>query len=180
LLWIMLLGATDSEPARITLLDFIGHEGARILTFFSYASGDDATVGADLDTLAQLVAQERLRPTVALTVDWQDIDRLLGAMRAGDVAGKALLTVTQPCACDGGEGISKTANSDVRRRVRGVAAVARGPFVVRRLGCAGDHRCRSRGQQRRDRPSRLAVNVGFDFPGGEFEPGKAGNAPARC
>src|SRR5256885_676603 len=50
---IMLLGATDPQPARITLLDFIGHEGARILTFFSYA-GDDAAIGPDLDTLAQL------------------------------------------------------------------------------------------------------------------------------
>lgn len=92
---IILLGATDPQPARITLLDFIGHEGARILTFFSYA-GDNATIGTDLDTLAQLVALGRLRPIVSLTVDWDDIGRLFDAMRDGKLAGKTVLTVTSP------------------------------------------------------------------------------------
>ena len=92
---IMLLGATDPQPARITLLDFIGHEGARILTFFSYA-GDDAAIGPDLDTLAQLVAQGRLHPTISIAVDWKDVGRLLDAMREGKLAGKTVLTVTSP------------------------------------------------------------------------------------
>jgi len=92
---IMLLGVTDPQPARITLLDFIGHEGARILTFFSYA-GDDAAIGPDLDTLAQLVAQGRLHPTISIAVDWKDVGRLLDAMREGKLAGKTVLTVTSP------------------------------------------------------------------------------------
>ena len=87
--------ATDPQPARITLLDFIGHEGARILTFFSYA-GDDAAIGPDLDTLAQLVAQGRLHPTISIAVDWKDVGRLLDAMREGKLAGKTVLTVTSP------------------------------------------------------------------------------------
>ena len=48
---IVLFGATDPEPAKVTLLDFIGHEGARILTYFSYASGTAASIGSDLRTL---------------------------------------------------------------------------------------------------------------------------------
>ena len=90
----MLLGAVDPEPARITLLDFIGHEGARILTFFSYA-GDAARIGADLAILAALIGEGRLRPIIGRSVDWTDIDQLLEAMAKGQVAGKAVLTVAQ-------------------------------------------------------------------------------------
>jgi NADPH:quinone reductase-like Zn-dependent oxidoreductase len=43
---IVLYGATDPQPAKLTLLDFVGHEGARIVTYFSYASGDEASIGA--------------------------------------------------------------------------------------------------------------------------------------
>jgi NADPH2:quinone reductase len=92
---IMLLGASDPEPARITLLDFIGHEGARILTFFSYA-GDNSTIGADLGALADLVAAGRLQPIVDLATGWEDAGLLIGAMEAGEVAGKAVLIVSQP------------------------------------------------------------------------------------
>jgi len=91
---ILLLGAVNPEPARITLLDFIGHEGARILTFFSY-TGDAARIGADLATLAALVSEERLRPIIDRSTAWTDIDQLLEAMAKGQVAGKAVLTVAQ-------------------------------------------------------------------------------------
>ena len=91
---ILLLGAVNPEPARITLLDFIGHEGARILTFFSYAS-DPARIGADLATLAALVSAGRLRPIIDRSVAWTEIDELLEAMAKGQVAGKAVLTVAQ-------------------------------------------------------------------------------------
>ena len=91
---ILLLGAVNPEPARITLLDFIGHEGARILTFFSY-TGDAARIGADLATLAALVSEGRLRPIIDRSTAWTDIDQLLEAMAKGQVAGKAVLTVAQ-------------------------------------------------------------------------------------
>jgi NADPH:quinone reductase len=91
---ILLLGAVNPEPARITVLDFIGHEGARILTFFSYA-GDAARIGADLATLAALVSEGRLRPIIDRSVAWTEIDQLLEAMANGRVAGKAVLTVSQ-------------------------------------------------------------------------------------
>jgi NADPH:quinone reductase len=90
---IVLYGATDPAPATLTLLDFIGHEGARILTYFSYASGDEANVGADLAALAGLVARGQLRPIVGAVIDWHRADRALTALAAGQVAGKAVLSI---------------------------------------------------------------------------------------
>jgi NADPH:quinone reductase len=91
---IVLYGATDPEPAKLTLLDFIGHEGARILTYFSYASGDEASIGDDLTVLVQLVAQGQVRPAIATVVDWHEADRALIALRSGGLAGKAVLAIT--------------------------------------------------------------------------------------
>jgi NADPH:quinone reductase len=90
---IVLYGATDPQPAKVTLLDFIGHEGARILTYFSYASGDEASIGADLAALAELVARGQLRPTVGAVIDWAEARPALAALGAGQVAGKAVLTI---------------------------------------------------------------------------------------
>jgi NADPH2:quinone reductase len=90
---IVLFGATDSEPANLTLLDFIGHEGARILTYFSYASGDEASIGADLAVLAKLVARGQLLPTVGAMFDWREADQAISALASGHVAGKAVLTL---------------------------------------------------------------------------------------
>lgn len=91
---IVLFGATDQEPARVKLTDFFGHEGARILTYFSYASGDDASIGSDLTTLVDLVSRGRLRPTIGAIVDWRDTGRALSGLRERQLAGKAVLTVT--------------------------------------------------------------------------------------
>jgi NADPH2:quinone reductase len=91
---IMLLGATDPEPARLTLLDFIGHEGARVLTHFSYA-GDSKAIGTDLATLARFVANGRLRPIIDVAATWQNVSQLIRAMEHGDVAGKGVLVIGQ-------------------------------------------------------------------------------------
>jgi NADPH:quinone reductase-like Zn-dependent oxidoreductase len=90
---IVLYGATDPEPAKLTLLDFIGHEGARILTYFSYASGDDARIGDDLAVLVKLVANGQVRPTIATVAGWQDVDRALAALQSGGLGGKAVLVI---------------------------------------------------------------------------------------
>jgi NADPH:quinone reductase-like Zn-dependent oxidoreductase len=92
---IVLYGATDQQPANITLLDFIGREGARILTYFSYASGDEASIGSDLATLADLVARGQLRPTVGTVVNWREAGQALTALGSGQVAGKAVLTIAE-------------------------------------------------------------------------------------
>ena len=89
---IVLYGATDPEPAKLTLLDFIGHEGARILTYFSYASGNAGSIGEDLTALIHLLARGVLRPTIGTTVDWRDCGEALGRLRSGEIAGKAVLS----------------------------------------------------------------------------------------
>jgi NADPH:quinone reductase len=91
---IVLFGATDQQPAEITLLDFIGHENARIETYFSYAAAGDGSIGSDLGTLTELLAEGRLRHSIATTVDWHDTGLALAALRSGDLAGKAVLTIT--------------------------------------------------------------------------------------
>jgi NADPH:quinone reductase-like Zn-dependent oxidoreductase len=90
---IVLYGATDPQQAKLTLLDFIGHEGARILTYFSYASGDEASIGTDLAALAELVGRGQLRPTVGAVIDWREAGRALAALGSGQVTGKAVLAI---------------------------------------------------------------------------------------
>jgi hypothetical protein len=75
------------------VFDFIGHEGARILTYFSYASGDEASIGSDLATLADLVARGRLRPTLSSVVDWHEAGSAITALGSGQVARKAVLRI---------------------------------------------------------------------------------------
>lgn len=91
---IVLFGAIDQQPANITLLDFIGHENARIVTYFSYAAASQASIGSDLKTLTALLAQAHLRPTIGTTVDWRHTGRALAALRSGEVDGKVVLTIT--------------------------------------------------------------------------------------
>jgi NADPH:quinone reductase len=91
---IVLFGATDEQPATVTLLDFIGHEGARILTYFSYASGDETSIGTDLRALVDLVAREGLRPAVGAVLDWHRAGSALAALRSGDAAGKTVLAIS--------------------------------------------------------------------------------------
>jgi NADPH:quinone reductase-like Zn-dependent oxidoreductase len=90
---IVFSGATDRQPANLTLLDFIGHEGARILTYFSYASGDETSAGGDLATLDDMVARRRLRPTIGAVIDWHQADEALAALRSNQIAGKAVLSI---------------------------------------------------------------------------------------
>lgn len=91
---IVLFGATDPQPARIKLTDFFGHEGARIVTYFSYASGDAGSLGPDLAVLADMVARGTVRPEVATVVDWRDVAEAISGLRERRFAGKAVLTVT--------------------------------------------------------------------------------------
>lgn len=91
---IVLFGATDTQAAQVKLTDFFGHEGARIVTYFSYASGEADSVGADLAVLADLVARGTVRPEVATVVDWRDVAEAICGLRERRFAGKAVLTIT--------------------------------------------------------------------------------------
>jgi NADPH:quinone reductase len=88
---IVLIGASDPEPAPLRLIDFIGHENVTLRTYFSYA--EPHTIGRDLAVLVRLVTTGRLTPQIGLQVDWADINPALAALADGRVDGKAVLTI---------------------------------------------------------------------------------------
>lgn len=90
----MLYAATDPEPARIGLFDFLAHAGAgaRIQGFGVYRTPVE-TFGADLGYLAGLVAAGKLHAPVGLEVSWRELARATEALRNRQVNGKVVLTI---------------------------------------------------------------------------------------
>lgn len=88
---VVVFGASSRRKASINLYDFIGHEGARLVSYLSYA--DPSPVGADLRTLVDLVAAGSLRPAVGFQAEWTDMHRALDALRNRTFHGKAVLTI---------------------------------------------------------------------------------------
>jgi NADPH:quinone reductase len=87
---ILLIGTTSGEPGAATIYDFIGHEGARIHAFLSYASGP---FGKDLGLLLSLVATGRLHPTIGYSAGWERLPEALHALADRRVKGKAVLNI---------------------------------------------------------------------------------------
>lgn len=88
---IMLIGSSSGAKTPIDVYDFIGHEGARIVNYMSYAyPGPPAS---DLAFLVGLVAAGRLRPTLGLVEDWSRLQDALAALRERRVSGKVILTL---------------------------------------------------------------------------------------
>lgn len=96
---VVLLGASDPAPAQLTLLDFVGHENATIRTYFSYAQPE--TVDRDLAALAGLLADGRLTPHLGIYAGWESTGDAVEALAAGQVHGKAVLTVDERVAGSG-------------------------------------------------------------------------------
>ncbi|TDW69780.1 zinc-binding dehydrogenase [Kribbella pratensis] len=88
---VVVFGASSRGKASINLYDFIGHEGARLVSYLSYA--DPSPVNADLRTLADLVAAGSLQPAVGFQAGWDQIDRALDGLRNRTFHGKAVLTI---------------------------------------------------------------------------------------
>jgi NADPH2:quinone reductase len=87
---VLLLGTTSGEPGSVSVYDFIGHEGARVQSFLSYAAGP---VGGDLGLLVKLVDAGRLHPTIAHTASWDQLPDTLDAFAKRAFSGKAVLTI---------------------------------------------------------------------------------------
>lgn len=92
---IVSFGNSSAEDARFNFAKLRGHEGARIQTFFSYASGSEEEVGLDLSLLARLVGERRLTVELARVADWVETGRLLQELRERRFAGKAVLRVAR-------------------------------------------------------------------------------------
>ena len=90
---IVVFGNSSDTPASISFGDFRGRAGARIVSFFVYESGEPPTFGSDLQLLADMVAEGRLRPSIGLEASWTDADRVFEALAQRRVNGKAVLVV---------------------------------------------------------------------------------------
>jgi NADPH2:quinone reductase len=91
---IVVFGSSSGELTSVRFRQFApGHEGARIQTFMSYASGPG--FGADIAALLALVSTGQLDARVALTVPLADVSVALDALRGRTISGKAVLSVTE-------------------------------------------------------------------------------------
>lgn len=87
---IVLLGSSSGKKTPIDIYDFIGHEGARIVSYLSYAEPAPAT---DLLTLVDLVAAGKLKITIGIQADWTKITDVLAALTDRTFQGKAVLII---------------------------------------------------------------------------------------
>jgi NADPH:quinone reductase-like Zn-dependent oxidoreductase len=87
----VVLGSSNTEKTPISIYDFFGHEGARLVSYLSYAYPEPPS--PDLTTLAGLVADGRLDPAVGLVNTWTHLRDALAALAERRISGKAVLTV---------------------------------------------------------------------------------------
>jgi NADPH:quinone reductase len=85
--------AGGREPTPLAFYDFAGEPAlGRLIGFFIYRTGEQ-TFGADLEALAAMVADGRLRVDRGDTRDWSETREALDALRERRVTGKVVLTV---------------------------------------------------------------------------------------
>jgi NADPH:quinone reductase-like Zn-dependent oxidoreductase len=88
---IVVFGTSSGVKTPIDVYDFVGHEGARLVSYLSYAYPEPA--GPDLRVLVELVATDRLHPTIGLVADWSELGVVLTALDQRRLSGKAVLTI---------------------------------------------------------------------------------------
>ncbi|TDO66493.1 NADPH:quinone reductase-like Zn-dependent oxidoreductase [Kribbella sp. VKM Ac-2571] len=88
---VVVFGASSRRKASVNLYDFIGHEGARLVSYLSYA--DPSSVSADLRTLVDFVAVGSLQAPVGFQAGWDQVDSALEGLRHRTFRGKAVLTI---------------------------------------------------------------------------------------
>jgi len=90
---VVIFGNTSGERTPLSFYDFFGHEGVRLQTFFSYASGTPESIGEDLAILASLVSTGDLTPQVGMEASWRELGEAVAALSERRVSGKAVLHV---------------------------------------------------------------------------------------
>jgi NADPH:quinone reductase-like Zn-dependent oxidoreductase len=88
---VVVFGTSSQTKTPIDVYDFIGHEGARLVSYLSYAHPEPP--GPDLRTLVDLVAADRLHPTLGLVADWALLGDVLSDLEHRRLSGKAVLTI---------------------------------------------------------------------------------------
>jgi NADPH:quinone reductase-like Zn-dependent oxidoreductase len=85
-------GNSSGEPTPFDFYSFVGHEDARVQSYFSYRHEHKA--GDGLAVLLDLVAAGRLQVEVGLQENWESLNDALDAMQDRRIAGKAVLMVS--------------------------------------------------------------------------------------
>lgn len=90
---IVVFGNSSQQPTTIGFGDFVGHEMARIQSFFSYLSGPPESFGEDFAVLVSLVAAGKIHPEIGAEASWRDVAQVLEALRQRRIRGKAVFRV---------------------------------------------------------------------------------------
>jgi NADPH:quinone reductase len=90
---IVLFGNSSGEQIPFSFPALAGHAGARLIVFFSYLAGDQASFGKDLALLVSLLAANKLSPQIGSEESWRNLARVLPALRERRVNGKAIFLV---------------------------------------------------------------------------------------
>jgi NADPH:quinone reductase-like Zn-dependent oxidoreductase len=90
---VVMFGNSSDTPASISFGDFRGKAGARLVAFFVYESGEPPSFGADLQLLADMVAEGTLHPQIGLETSWSEADSVFEKLAQRQVNGKAVLIV---------------------------------------------------------------------------------------
>jgi NADPH:quinone reductase-like Zn-dependent oxidoreductase len=90
---VVVFGNASGAPAQISFADFRGRAGAQIVAFFVYESGEPPAFGEDLRLLADLVADDKLHPSIGLERPWTEANEVFEALAGRQVNGKAVLLV---------------------------------------------------------------------------------------
>jgi len=86
-------GTSSGVKTPIDVYDFVGHEGARLINYMSYAA-DPACV-KDLHHLVDPLSRGALHPHHAPSKSWAHAADAGGELRTGGANGKIVLRVTE-------------------------------------------------------------------------------------
>ena len=87
----VVIGSGNQDKTPINIYDFFGHEGARLVSYLSYAYPEPP--GPDLEILVGLVATRRLDPVLGLVDAWTRLPEAIQALTERRITGKAVLTI---------------------------------------------------------------------------------------
>ncbi len=87
---VVMFGNSSRESTSISFANFVGHEGARIQSFFSFKAGTPESYGKDLALLVSLIAAGELHPQIASETSWRELKRVMTALDERNVPGKAI------------------------------------------------------------------------------------------
>jgi len=90
---VVVFGNSLNTDAPLNVYQFVGHEGARLQTYFSYASGPEEEIGMDLGVLVTLLAQGVLSAEIGAQMSWRELDKGMTALRDRRVVGKVIFKV---------------------------------------------------------------------------------------